>query len=145
MNLLERLISSTLSDGSGQSGPSGAVLYTQQTLSSAQQAQARENIQSAAVPRTVQISGTAAVITPEDNTVYQCGELTSLTIVDPPLNGAWAVVFTSGAAATATVIPARIRGLEEFAPTENTVCEINVLDNRAAIGIWEIPASEGAE
>ena len=140
MNLMESFISNSLSGGSGQSGPSSAVLYTQQTLTPAQQAQARANIQGEAAAKVVQISGSDAVITPEDNTVYQCGELTSLTITDPPATGVWSIVFTSGFSATTTAIPATILGLEDFAAKANTFYEINILDYRAVVGSWAVSA-----
>ena len=87
---------------------------------------------------TVAVPDTAATITPAANTVYQCGELTSLTLADPPAAGAYAIVFTSGAAATTTTVPASVLGLEDFAAQANTVYEINVLDNRAVVGSWAV-------
>lgn len=48
----------------------------------------------------VEVSGTTPTIEPQANTIYQCGELTSLTISNPPATGAWSVVFTSGSTAT---------------------------------------------
>ena len=140
MNLMESFLSNSLSGGSGQSGPSNAVLYTQQTLTPDQQAQARANIQGEAAAKVVQIPGPDVVITPEDNTIYQCGELASLTITAPPAVVLWSVVFTSGATPTTTTIPATILGLEDFAAEANTMYEINVLDNRAVIGMWEVRA-----
>lgn len=142
MNLMESFISNSLSVSSGQSGPSSAVLYTQQALTPAQQTQARQNIQGEAAAKVVQISGPDAVITPEDNTIYQCGELTSLTITDPPASGAWSIVFTSGTTASTTTVPASILGLESFAAEANTIYEINVLGKRAALGSWAVQANE---
>lgn len=89
---------------------------------------------------TVTVSGTTPTITPAANTVYNCGELTSLTITNPPATGAYSIVFTSGATATTTTIPATILGLEDFAPEANMVYEINVLDNRAVVGSWAVSA-----
>lgn len=83
--------------------------------------------------------GSAVTITPADNHIYNCGELSSLTITNPPATGAWSVVFTSGATATTTTIPASILGLEDFAPEANTLYEINVLDNRAVWRGWSLP------
>ena len=138
MNLMESFISNSLSGGSGQSGPSSAVLYTQQSLTPAQQAQARQNIQGEAAAKVVQIPGPDAVITPEDNTIYQCGELSSLTITNPPATGAWSIVFTSSSTATTTTIQIAVQGLDRFAPEANCVYEINVLDNRAVVGSWAV-------
>ena len=86
------------------------------------------------------VSGTSASITPEDNNVYNCGELTSLTISNPPSIGAYSIVFTSGSTATTTTIPSTILGLESFAAEANTMYEINVLDNRAVVGSWAVSA-----
>ena len=86
----------------------------------------------------VRIDSTTPTISPVANTTYKCGELTSLTIIDPPATGAYSVVFTSGATATVTTFPASILGLEDFAAEANTIYEINVLDNRAVVGSWAV-------
>lgn len=88
----------------------------------------------------VEVSGTTPTITPEANTIYNCGELTSLTISNPPATGAYSIVFTSGTTATETTFPAAILGLESFAAEVNTLYEINVLDNRAVVGSWAVSA-----
>ena len=84
------------------------------------------------------ISEAAASITPAANTIYNCGELTSLTISNPPATGAYSIVFTSGSTATTTTIPSTVLGLESFAAEVNTLYEINVLDNRAVVGSWAV-------
>ena len=89
---------------------------------------------------TVNFSGTTPTITPAPNTIYNCGELTSLTISNPPATGSYSIVFTSGATATTTTIPATILGLEDFSAEANTMYEINVLDNRAVVGSWAVSA-----
>jgi hypothetical protein len=86
----------------------------------------------------VEVSGTTPTITPANNTIYNCGEVASLTISNPPANGAYSVIFTSGATATVTTFPATILGLESFAAEANTLYEINVLDNRAVVGKWAV-------
>lgn len=88
----------------------------------------------------VEVSGTTPTITPIHNRIYNCGEVTSLTIGDPPATGAYSIVFTSGATATVTTFPATILGLEDFAAEANTLYEINVLDNRAVVGSWAVSA-----
>ena len=87
---------------------------------------------------TVTVSGTTPTITPIHNRIYTCGEVTSLTISNPPANGAYSVIFTSGSTATVTTFPATILGLEDFAAEANTIYEINVLNNRAVIGSWAV-------
>lgn len=89
-------------------------------------------------PNTVSSSETTVSITPQNNTIYQFGELTSLTITNPPATGAYSIIFTSGATATTTVIPNTMLGLESFAAEANTIYEINVLDNRAVVGSWAV-------
>ena len=86
------------------------------------------------------VSGTTPTITPAANTVYNCGELTNLTISNPTASGAYSIVFTSGATPTVTTFPATILGLEDFAAEANTIYEINVLDNRAVVGSWAVTA-----
>lgn len=87
---------------------------------------------------TVTVTGTTPTIEPQANTIYNCGEVTSLTISDPTATGAYSIAFTSGATATVTTFPASILGLEDFAAEANTIYEINVLDNRALVGSWAV-------
>lgn len=89
-------------------------------------------------PTIVSSSETTASITPQNNTIYQFGELTSLTITNPPATGAYSIIFTSGSTATTTVIPNTMLGLEDFAAEANTVYEINVFNNRAVVGSWAV-------
>lgn len=89
-------------------------------------------------PTVTTVSGSTPTIEPAANTIYNCGELTSLTISNPPATGSYSIVFTSGSTATTTTIPATILGLESFAAEANTMYEINVLDNRAVVGSWAV-------
>lgn len=86
----------------------------------------------------VVVNEAAAAISPEPDTIYLCGELTGLTVTEPPAVGAWMIVFISGETPTATTIPASVLGAETFAAAKNTLYEINVLDGRAAIGSWAV-------
>lgn len=138
-----------------------AITSTAQTLTDAQKTQARSNIGAGSAVdvqdnaneiQTIYgelnnlylfvntISGTTPTITPANNNIYNCGEVTSLTISNAPATGAYSIVFTSGATATTTTIPATILGLETFAAEANTIYEINVMDNRAVVGSWEVSA-----
>lgn len=83
-------------------------------------------------------TGTSVTITPEDNHIYNCGELTSLTITNPPADGMYIIIFTSGATPTTTTIPATIHGFDSFAAEANMRYEINVLNNYALIAGWEV-------
>ena len=153
MNLMQALINGP--GGSGDVTPAAVVAATGR-MSDDQKAQTRTNLNTvstatmgtvytrlegleALVTATETISGTTPTITPEANTVYQCGELSSLTITNPPATGAWAVVFASGTMATQTTIPASILGLEDFAADVNMLYEINVMDNRAVWRGWPLP------
>lgn len=84
------------------------------------------------------VSGTTPTIAPADKNVYNCGELTSLTLSSPPATGAYSIVFTSGSTPTTITGASGILGLESFTPAASTIYEINVLDNRAVVGIWEV-------
>jgi uncharacterized coiled-coil protein SlyX len=87
------------------------------------------------------VSGTTVEITPANNTIYKCGVLEQLTISNPSSAGAYSIIFTSGATPTTTIIPATILGLETFVAAANTIYEINVLDNRAVVGSWEVASA----
>lgn len=143
------------SETGGEVTPASVVTATGQ-MSDAQKAQTRTNLGAvststmgavytwleeleALVTATETISGTTPTIAPEANTIYQCGELSSLTIESPPALGVWSVVFASGTMATQTTIPASILGLEDFAADVNMLYEINVLDNRAVWRGWPLP------
>lgn len=138
MSALSDLIASKLS-GSGGGGGGSVTSVNGQTGAVVLDA---DDVGAAPAETVVEVSGTTPAITPVANTIYKCGELTSLTISNPPANGSYSIVFTSGATATTTTIPASILGLEDFAPEANTLYEINVLDNRAVVGSWAVPAGE---
>ncbi len=84
------------------------------------------------------VSGATPTITPVDKHEYKCGTLTSLTITNPPAEGEWVIIFTSGSTtATTTTIPNTIKGLESFTAEKGKIYEINVKDNRAVCGKWD--------
>lgn len=116
--------------GGGGGGSDNAVLYTQQTLTAAQQAQARTNVGAAEAETVVEVSGTTPTITPINNRIYNCGELTSLTISNPPASGKYAIIFYSGATPTTTV------GIENFIAEANKRYKITVEDNYATYDSW---------
>ena len=84
------------------------------------------------------VSGTTPTIAPADKNVYNCGELASLSLSSPPASGAYSIVFTSGSTPTTITGASGILGLESFTPAARTIYEINVLDNRAVVGSWEV-------
>lgn len=95
-------------------------------------------------PTKTTVSGTTPTITPANNTIYECGELTSLTVTDPPATGTYVIKFDSGSAATTTTFPASIHGLEDFAAEANTHYEISVEDGYAVVMGWPISGGGGA-
>ena len=79
---------------------------------------------------TVNISGTTPTITPAANTIYKCGELTSLTISNPPATGKYSIIFYSGSTPTTTV------GIANFTAEANKCYKITVEDNYATYDSW---------
>jgi hypothetical protein len=79
---------------------------------------------------TVTVSGTAPTIEPQANTIYNCGELTSLTISNPSATGKYSIVFFSGVTPTTTV------GIENFVAEANKRYKITVEDNYATYDSW---------
>lgn len=86
--------------------------------------------------KTVEVSGTTPTIDAEDNTVYKCGELTSLTLDTYPATGEFIIVFESGSTPTTTSFPNTIKGLESFAAEANKIYEISIWDGRALTASW---------
>lgn len=123
--------------GGGKSGGGGGSVTSVNGKTGAVTLTA-EDVGAAEAETVVAVSGATPTIEPQSNTIYNCGELTSLTISNPPTTGAYSIVFTSGATATVTTFPASILGLESFAAEANTIYEINVFANRAVIGSWAV-------
>lgn len=132
---LNEAVDKILNGEIGSVTPAGVVTATGQ-MTSEQKSQTKTNLE--VDPVIVSVEGDTPTVEPIDNRRYQCGTLTSLTISAPPATGEYSIVFTSGATPTTTTIPATILGLEDFAPEDNTMYEINVLDNRALVGSWVV-------
>ena len=124
--------------GGGKSGGGGGGSVTSVNGKTGTVLLTAEDVGAAPAETVVEVSGTTPTITPANNTIYNCGEVESLTISNPPTGGAYSIVFTSGATATVTTFPATILGLEVFAAEANTIYEINVLNNRAVVGSWAV-------
>ena len=148
MNLMQALLTALINGpgGSGDVTPASIVTATSK-MTDVQKAQTRTNLNAVststmgavytrleeleeAATSTESVSGTTPTITPEANTIYQCGELTSLTISNPPATGKYSIVFYSGATATTTV------GIENFAAEANKRYKITVEDNYATYDSW---------
>lgn len=135
-NLLDAMIAAKLAGGGGGGGggevtPASIVTATGQ-MTEVQAATTRQNLGAGSVnpPDVVDIISATPTIEPKDNEIYNCGELTSLTISNPPATGKYSIIFFSGATATATV------GIENFAAEANKRYKIKVEDNYATYDSW---------
>ena len=91
-------------------------------------------------PVVVTVSGATPTITPENNTIYNCSELASLTISNPPTSGAYSIVFTSGATPTDLSVDPAIKMPDGFSVEANKRYEINVSGGWAVAGSWAVSA-----
>ena len=94
-------------------------------------------------PITTAVSGSTPTIAAADNTIYECGECTSLTVSSFPATGWFEIDFNSGSTATVLYLP---NDLEDRMPTgftveTNTHYEINVKKGNPFVGSNPIPAS----
>lgn len=71
-----------------------------------------------------------------DNTIYEYGELTALTVTNIVASGDFIIRFTSGATATTTNFPASMVFPEAFSAEANTRYEINVSNGYALAVGW---------
>lgn len=128
MSILQALIAAKLS-GSGGGGGGGSVTSvngkTGAVLLTAEDVGAEE------AATVVSVSGTTPTIEPQANTIYNCGEVTSLTISNPPATGKYSIVFFSGVTPTATV------GIKNFVTEANKRYKITVEDNCATYDSWD--------
>lgn len=90
--------------------------------------------------KTININGTTPAIAPVANTIYNCGELASLTISNPTSTGIYSVIFTSGATATDLSIPPELKMPDGFSVEANKRYEINVSGGYAVVGSWAVSA-----
>lgn len=86
----------------------------------------------------VEVSGTTPTITPAANTIYNCGEVESLTISNLPATGAYSIVFTSGATPTDLSLDPSIKMPDGFSVEANKRYEINVSGDWAVAGSWAV-------
>lgn len=98
-------------------------------------AAAKVIVRPASVIRTVQVPDTEVSLTPEPNTLYQCGELNSLTVTIFPAVGTFWIWFTSGETPTTTV------GIANFVAEKNKRYRIFVENGYASYDAW--PAGGG--
>lgn len=115
--------------GSSDVSPADVVALTGQ-MTPEQAAQTRGNLGAAPAETVVNVTGITPTITPAPNAIYNCGELTSLTISNPPATGKYSIIFFSGATPTTTV------GIENFVAEANKRYKIMVEDNYATYDSW---------
>lgn len=136
-NLLDAIIAAKLAGGSGGGGGGGsdnAVLYTQQTLTAAQQAQARKNI-GASGPITVDTALNINSTNPVQNKVIALLAAQLLEELEEKADEA-ASVYVSDTDPTIT-------------PAANTIYKCGTLDsltitNPPATGAWSVVFTSGA-
>lgn len=89
-------------------------------------------------PEVVTLTGTTPVIAEaQDNTIYEAGELTSLTIQSIATGASFIVRFSSPAGtATALTLPSGVYMPSGFTVEPYGRCEINVVDNFALAAFW---------
>lgn len=113
MSLLQTLLAAKLTGGEGGSGGGSGTPAT-----------------------VVAVSGATPTIAAADNTIYECGELTSLTVSTIPASGDFIIRFTSGSTATTTNLPVTMVFPEAFAAKANTRYEISVSNGYALAVGW---------
>lgn len=90
--------------------------------------------------RSIEITGTEVTFCPEAEAVYECGEVTALTISDIPERGTFSVVFTSGSSATVLTVPQTMIMPDGFSIEANTRYEINCSNGYAVAVGWAVSA-----
>ena len=123
---LEQVISEYGGGGGGGgavssvNGKTGAVVLT------------ASDVGAAPAETVVEVSGTTPTIAAADNTKYECGELTSLTVSSVPNPGKFWIWFTSGATATT------VTGIDNFTPEANKTYKITVENGYATFDSWTV-------
>lgn len=93
--------------------------------------------------RTVQVEGANPTIEPENNTWYECGVLESLVVDNAPAQGAYSIVFFTGATAADCTFDDTLHWPGDgSAPSieANRRYEINVKDSAATFQDWPWPS-----
>lgn len=91
----------------------------------------------------VNVEGTEPEISAESNTLYMCGEVTSVSFT-PPASGVAEIIFTSGGTAASLTLPETVLLPDGFDPSAletDTIYEISVLNGvYVAVLSWAAPA-----
>ena len=131
-------VSALLAMRGGGSVTPETVLSAMQAMSAAQEESARSaiNAQTEISVVTDITSNSITLAYAADNTIYEYGELTNLTVTAIANPGDFIIIFTSGATATTTNFPAGLIFSEAFAAEANTRYEINVRNGYALVAGW---------
>ena len=94
-------------------------------------------------PTVTAVSGTTPTIAAADNTIYECGECTTLTVSSFPASGEFLIVFASGSTPTTLSLPNDLdaRMPSGFTVEADTHYEISVRNGWPMVGSCPIPAS----
>ena len=88
-------------------------------------------------PNRVSVTGTTPEIAAQNNTIYECGECTTLDITSYPATGIFSIIFHSGTTATVLTPASGIVMPDDFTVEANKRYEINVLDGYALVAGWD--------
>lgn len=92
-------------------------------------------------PITTAVTGsTPTIALCENNHIYECGELSSLTVTAIDNPGEFSITFTSGSTATVLTVPNTMIMPDSFAVEASTRYEINVKDGYALVAGWAVSA-----
>ena len=127
--------------GGGEGVTPAAIVTATGNMTDSQKTNTRTNIGAAQEPIAQTVSGSTPTITAADNTIYKCGEVTSLTVT-AAANIAFTVIFTSGATPATLTMDENIVMPDGFSVEANTRYEINVVDGYAVAAGWAV--SSGA-
>ena len=96
------------------------------------------NVGDADVPAQENVTGATPTIVAEENHIYSCGELTSLTITDSTQDISFTVDFASGATATTLTVPSGYKAPGgDLTPEANKTYELNVRNGKAVLTAFE--------
>lgn len=136
-------IADAVSQGGGSADVTAAAVTTAiGNMTATQKTNTRTNLVVDKSATVETISGTTATIAASANTIYNCGELTALTISSVPASGAFTVIFTSGSTATVFTEPSGMTMPDGFSVEANKRYEINVSDGYAVVASWPVEESK---
>ena len=107
-------------------------------MSAAQVASVISDLGAVTNPVVQSVTGATPTITAEDNHVYSCGEITSLTITDSAQNISFKVDFTSGSTATVINTPSGYKAPGgDLTAEANKEYELDVRNGKAVLTAFE--------